>query len=61
MVGFASSNGGSPSLFFFDLFHCCHLGVGKYILGTILVLLAQRRPEGNTEERFEGLTADYLA
>lgn len=53
--------GESPSLFFFDLFHCCHLGVGKYILGTILVLLAQRRPEGNTEERFEGLTADYLA
>ena len=51
--------GESPSLFFFDCFHTVHLGIGKYILGSVLVLLMQRRPETNVEDRFDGLTQEY--
>ena len=52
--------GESPSLFFFDVFHTFHLGCGKALLGSTLALLAEQRPETNIDDRFKGLSDDYI-
>eukprot|EP00438_Fugacium_kawagutii_P022512 Skav208746 [mRNA] locus=scaffold742:495054:496244:- [translate_table: standard] len=47
-------------LWFFDVFHCWHLGVGKYFLSSFIALLSGLQPEGSVDDRFESLTGLYL-
>ncbi|CAE7843377.1 unnamed protein product, partial [Symbiodinium microadriaticum] len=44
--------------FYFDLFHCWHLGVGRNFAGSALVLLSNLHA-GNIDERFDLLTTQY--
>ena len=44
--------------FYFDLFHCWHLGVGRNFAGSALVLLSDLHA-GNVDERFDQLTIQY--
>ena len=46
------------STFYFDLFHCWHLGVGRNFSGSALVLLSDLH-DGNVDERFEQVTIQY--
>ncbi|CAE7231791.1 unnamed protein product, partial [Symbiodinium sp. KB8] len=50
---------GQPAAtFYFDLFHCWHLGVGRNFVGSALVLLSDLHA-GNIDERFDQLTIQY--
>lgn len=53
--------GQGPALWFFDVFHTWHLGCAKHLLGSVLVLLAEREPQSNIDLRFEALSQKYLS
>lgn len=50
-----------PSFFKFDVFHTWHLGLGKQFLGSCLALLSEQQQASSIDQRFEMLTAEFLA
>lgn len=50
-----------PYTFRPDLFHCFHLGHGRYFLSSALVILQQCERGGGVDVRFEALTVKWLA
>lgn len=52
--------GEAPALFHYDVFHTFHLGCGKAVVASVLVLLAEQRPETNIDARMSAVSDDYL-
>ena len=44
----------------YDVFHCYHLGVGRYFVASCLAIMSERMWATNAKERFEQLTQLYL-
>lgn len=59
-VPHADGNAEFASFWKFDVFHVWHLGMGKHFLGSLLALLSETQPAGNTDERFKLLTQEFL-
>ena len=53
--------GQSPAIWAFDVFHSFHLGVGRNFIGSVLALYSTLEPRGGVDERFELLSAKFLA
>eukprot|EP00438_Fugacium_kawagutii_P016940 Skav207299 [mRNA] locus=C9368731:556:1581:- [translate_table: standard] len=53
--------GKAAALWAFDLFHTWRIGVARYFISNFLAVLSELQPGGTVEERFESLTAMYLA
>ena len=47
-------------LWSFDVFHCWHLGVGKYFLSSFIAILSELQPESSVDDRFEILSQLFL-
>lgn len=60
LVRIPHTPGETGSLWSFDLFHCWHLGVGKYFLSSFIAILSQLQPEGSVDERFDSLSSLFL-
>ena len=56
LVRIPHTPGETGSLWSFDIFHCWHLGVGKYFLSSFIAILSQLQPEGSVDERFDSLS-----
>ncbi|CAE7484656.1 unnamed protein product [Symbiodinium sp. CCMP2592] len=54
------SPGRLPDHFAFDIFHTFHLGVGKHLMGSVIVLLSNQE-SGNVEVRLEKISAKYVS
>ncbi|CAK9003372.1 unnamed protein product [Durusdinium trenchii] len=48
-------------LYVYDLFHCYHLGMGRYFLGSVLALMSERCSSTKAADRFDELTQLYLS
>ena len=52
--------GKAATIFKFDVWHTCHLGVCKALAGSGLALLSETFPGRSKDARFEALSNDYL-
>jgi len=48
------------AFFYFDLWHCFHLGMGKSFVASVFALISDRLPGGAVDARFAHLTDLYL-
>ena len=52
--------GAAASIFKFDLWHSCHLGICKPLIGSVLGLLSETYPGRSKDARFQLLSDDFL-
>ena len=53
--------GAAAALFKYDVWHTCHLGVCKPLIGSALALLSETYPGRSKDSRFQLLSDDFLA
>ncbi|CAE7235723.1 unnamed protein product [Symbiodinium natans] len=61
LKGLLHADGRAATLFQFDVWHTCHLGVCRTFAGSVLALLSETFPGRSKDSRFEALSEAYMA